>query len=561
MSGPSSIEWTDATWNPVRGCSRVSEGCRNCYAERMAARFSDDGFRFHGIAEQTKAGARWTGKVELIPSALDWPLRKRKPLRIFVNSMSDLFHERLSDEDIAAVFGVMAACPQHVFQVLTKRPERMQKFLTELGVAGLVEKFRVMALAGRIEEYFAPERTAEVAGWPGYFVTSYGRILSDRTKHGERGDERHEIQPMAGETGHSRVMLYRGDGQPERLLVHRLVLDAFDRLGSDQEQGRHLDGNPRNNMLANLRWGSQSENWDDSKRHGTRRRYYKLSPEQVAQIRERSAAGESGEALGRAFGVSATQIRNITSGKQWTPEYKPTWPLPQVWLGVSVENQATADERIPLLLQCPAAVRFVSYEPALGPVNLRPALRPSLPVDPALAPRDWDAFSWPEWVPPGVRDAVEAFWSPTFNRGPAAYLRDALLQGAPPLFGIASLRRIQTAESRVSGRFVHAWNNVGWIVDEHGVGAPGSFTGSGVYTAVLEAGRGLDWVIVGGESGPGARPFDLAWARSAVEQCKAAGVACFYKQGGTSNACEHDRKGGHFDCFPSDLKIREFPRA
>jgi protein gp37 len=69
----------------------------------------------------------------------------------------------------------------------------------------------------------------------------------------------------------------------------------------------------------------------------------------------------------------------------------------------------------------------------------------------------------------------------------------------------------------------------------------------------------IDWLIVGGESGPGARPFDVAWARSAVRQCREAGVPCFFKQGGLSNRCEHSAKGGHFDCFPPDLKVREFP--
>lgn len=125
MSDNSAIHWTDATWNPVRGCSRVSAGCQNCYAERMAARFTAPDQWGHGYAERTPAGARWTGKVELIPEKLDQPLRWRKPRRIFVNSTSDLFHEDLSAGDIAAVFEVMAACPQHVFQILTKRADRM----------------------------------------------------------------------------------------------------------------------------------------------------------------------------------------------------------------------------------------------------------------------------------------------------------------------------------------------------------------------------------------------------------------------------------------------------
>jgi protein gp37 len=135
MAENSRIEWTDATWNPVRGCTRVSPGCGGanhqggCYAEKMAARFSAPGQPYHGFAERTPHGGRWTGKVALIPDALTLPLRWRKPRRIFVNSMSDLFHEALSDDDINRVFAVMALCPQHTFQVLTKRPGEMRKYV------------------------------------------------------------------------------------------------------------------------------------------------------------------------------------------------------------------------------------------------------------------------------------------------------------------------------------------------------------------------------------------------------------------------------------------------
>ena len=128
------IEWVrnadgtaGETWNPVRGCSRVSRGCERCYAERMAAR-ALPGLRSpitdSPYALMTPVGPRWTGKVELIESQLDIPLRRKKPTTYFVNSMSDLFHESLSDEAIDRVFAVMALCPQHRFQVLTKRAER-----------------------------------------------------------------------------------------------------------------------------------------------------------------------------------------------------------------------------------------------------------------------------------------------------------------------------------------------------------------------------------------------------------------------------------------------------
>lgn len=131
MSDNSAIEWTDTTWNPVRGCSRVSEGCRNCYAETMAARFSDPGMWGHGFADRDRSGSKWTGKVELIPEKLTEPLRWKKPRRVFVNSMSDLFHEELSFEDIDRVFRVMQQAKEHTFQVLTKRPERALEFLTK----------------------------------------------------------------------------------------------------------------------------------------------------------------------------------------------------------------------------------------------------------------------------------------------------------------------------------------------------------------------------------------------------------------------------------------------
>src|SRR5689334_413781 len=128
MGDGTGIEWTDATWNPIRGCSRVSEGCRNCYAERVASRFSGPGMPYEGLAKDGK----WTGAVKLVQEHLEDPLRWKRPRRIFVNSMSDLFHESLKDHEIGAVFSVIEAARNrgHVFQVLTKRPERMQAWVT-----------------------------------------------------------------------------------------------------------------------------------------------------------------------------------------------------------------------------------------------------------------------------------------------------------------------------------------------------------------------------------------------------------------------------------------------
>jgi protein gp37 len=260
VSDKTGIEWTDATWNPVTGCTKVSPGCDHCYAETLAERFRgtpghyfEDGF-----------------DVQLRPDKLDLPLRWRKPRKVFVNSMSDLFHDQVPDEYIASVFAVMAETPQHTYQVLTKRHARMRSLLG------------------------SPEFVKMVDG--------------------------------------------ADCGLPD-LTTARLPEDG----------------------------------WDHS------------------------------------------------------------WPLRNVWLGVSVENQQWADIRIPALMQTPAATRFLSCEPLLGPIDLRlTGTTPSLLID-----------------------------------------------GTPM-----------------------AWR------------------------------RAIDWVIVGGESGRGARPMHPDWAQSLRDQCIAAGVPFLFKQWG-----------------------------
>lgn len=138
--GESKIEWTNTTWNPVRGCSVTSPGCHKCYAMRQAHRFSGPGKPYEGLTKQTSAGPQWTGVVRMAPRhIIEAPIRWRRPRRVFVNSMSDLFHESLSDDDIDRVFGVMWACrylgrdayPGHTFQVLTKRAERMRDYMAQ----------------------------------------------------------------------------------------------------------------------------------------------------------------------------------------------------------------------------------------------------------------------------------------------------------------------------------------------------------------------------------------------------------------------------------------------
>lgn len=135
MSSSSAIEWTDATWNPIVGCSLVSPGCTNCYAMTEAARQircargAGRDTHYAGVVQESKAGPVWTGKLALAPDRiLLAPLRRRKPTMYFVNSMGDLFHEDCPDEWIDRVFAVMALCPQHTFQVLTKRSARMLEY-------------------------------------------------------------------------------------------------------------------------------------------------------------------------------------------------------------------------------------------------------------------------------------------------------------------------------------------------------------------------------------------------------------------------------------------------
>lgn len=125
-STSTAIEWTDATWNPVTGCSKVSEGCRNCYAAALAPRLAAMGQKGYTDLPWTKPNAHLN--VHMHADRLDAPLRWAKPRRIFVNSMSDLFHELVPFEFVDRVFAVMALAPRHTFQVLTKRPERMADY-------------------------------------------------------------------------------------------------------------------------------------------------------------------------------------------------------------------------------------------------------------------------------------------------------------------------------------------------------------------------------------------------------------------------------------------------
>lgn len=128
-----SIEWTDATWNPVAGCTVLTAGCTNCYAMRMAARLQTMGVpKYAGLTRKSGERHVWTGAVALDEAALEAPRAWRKPRLIFVNSMSDLFQEAVPVEFIRRVWDTMRATPQHTYQILTKRPERMAMIASDL---------------------------------------------------------------------------------------------------------------------------------------------------------------------------------------------------------------------------------------------------------------------------------------------------------------------------------------------------------------------------------------------------------------------------------------------
>lgn len=161
MSDGTKIEWADATWNPIVGCTKVSPGCDHCYAIRTAHRMTaNPNPRVSQAYAGTEAGGEWTGKVNLLTDRLDQPLRWRKPRRIFVNAQSDLFHKDVPDEFIARVFAVMALTPRHTYQVLTKRHGRMRSLLRSDNFRPAVED----AMRGIVAAY-RTER-AWYAAWP-----------------------------------------------------------------------------------------------------------------------------------------------------------------------------------------------------------------------------------------------------------------------------------------------------------------------------------------------------------------------------------------------------------
>ena len=163
MAGASDIEWTDATWNPISGCLMVSPGCTNCYAMRMASRLQAMGHpSYRNVTRKSGTRAVWTGRISLNRKALDIPLHWRKPRKVFVNSMSDLFQEGVPADFVSLIWEVMRRAEWHIFQVLTKRPAIMRELLLQLGLPVLPNVW----LGTSVESADYKGRLADLRGVP-----------------------------------------------------------------------------------------------------------------------------------------------------------------------------------------------------------------------------------------------------------------------------------------------------------------------------------------------------------------------------------------------------------
>lgn len=156
---PTAIQWTDETWNPTRGCTIVSPGCINCYAMPQAHRFDKPGYAYEGLTKMTATGPVWSGGVRLVEETLRKPYTWSTPRRVFVDSMSDLFHKDVPVEFILRVWKVMRDNPQHTFQILTKRPERMLEIVSSIAWAAPTTEERDAGAHG-FQPYLYPQHGA-----------------------------------------------------------------------------------------------------------------------------------------------------------------------------------------------------------------------------------------------------------------------------------------------------------------------------------------------------------------------------------------------------------------
>jgi protein gp37 len=255
---------------------------------------------------------------------------------------------------------------------------------------------------------------------------------------------------------------------------------------------------------------------------------YQVLTKRHGRMRALLSSPAFAEAVDRAF-------LDLTVNRQMgIAQTERSYPLPNVWLGVSVEDQKRAALRVPALLDTPAAVRFISAEPLLGPVDLTAWMPPVAPMPAEEAPATWAEWTWPDWVPAEVRVRIEEFWSDSQGRSPRYWIRDMHDQGAPA-FGARLTMDDGFGQNppQVTGRYVHCWGNIGRLAlddDPTGGGRAFAYTSFG-WNAYRQT-RGIDWVIVGGESGPGARAMHPDWARSLRDQAVAARAAFLFKQWG-----------------------------
>ncbi len=455
MADNTKIEWSNATWNVVTGCTEVSPGCDHCYARTFAERWrGTPGHHFENGFD-----------LQLRPERLHIPLSWKKPRKVFVNSMSDLFHKDVPDDYIARTFATMALTPQHTYQLLSKRHARMHSLLSSLTFQNQVAQ-AIDAL--RVDQEHAPEESwADIPGFTGYQASTHGNV------RGPQGQLATCPNPRSGRPTVTRWH----SGDPKTQFVHRLVLMAHQPTEDASLEVCHRNGDKTDNRLANLRWGTRSENQREKVRHGSRGGPQKLSAATAALIRSACQTGRRQQAVADEFGVSRSLVSLIAAGRAWAPPDL-QWPLPNVHLGVSVENQKWADIRIKHLMQTPAAVRFLSLEPLIGPVRL--------------------------------------------HRG-------------------------------------HAY------CPTHDF--PGGFCTGPCPDLILP-----NWIIIGGESGSGARPFNPQWAADLIDDARQAGAAPFVKQlgsawardttyAGKTVAAHGDPKGGNPDYWPAHLRVREYPTA
>jgi protein gp37 len=198
-----SIEWTDATWNPVAGCTILTAGCTNCYAMRMAARLEAMGTeKYVGTTRKSGGRAKWTGHIVLDEKVLDVPSTWAKPRRVFVNSMSDLFHEDVPEDFIRKVWLTMATTPRHTYQILTKRPARMAEIVSTFPVlpnvwlGTSVEDGRVL---DRIEELRRAPAAVRFISFEPLIGSVAGADLSDihwAIVGGESGPDARSMDPV-----------------------------------------------------------------------------------------------------------------------------------------------------------------------------------------------------------------------------------------------------------------------------------------------------------------------------------------------------------------------------